>query len=432
MLRILHLIPGTGGTFYCENCLRDASLVQGLRQIGHDVVMVPMYLPILFEEPGVDGQSPVFFGAINVYLKQIFKLYRHVPRWVERAFDASSLLKLVARNTGSTSAHGLEEMTLSMLRGEHGNQASELDAFIRWIRTQEKPHAVHFSNALLLGMARRIKQELDIPIICSLQDEHSWLDQMDARWSKTIWDTMIDRGRDVDAFITVSSYYAEIMQQRMQIPDERLHIIAPGVNLEGFQQASLDLNPPIIGYLSRITETHGLDILVEAFIQLRKNKKLRNTQLHITGGQLGEDGQFIHTLKKKLKACACSNDVHVYSEFDRPKRLEFLKSLSVLSVPMHEPEALGLFQLEAMAAGVPVVQPHIGGFTELIDATGGGVLYEPNNPATLAETLEKLLLDPARLKALGTMGRHAVVNSYSHVHMAERVAAIYKKVYEKR
>ncbi|MBN2011507.1 glycosyltransferase family 4 protein [candidate division KSB1 bacterium] len=428
MLRILHLIPGTGGTFYCENCLRDASLVQGLRQIGHDVVMVPMYLPILFEEPGVDGQVPVFFGAINVYLKQISKFYRHVPRWVERVFDTSGLLKLVAKNTGSTSAHGLEEMTLSMLRGEHGNQASELDAFIRWIKTQEKPHAVHLSNALLLGMARRIKHELDIPIICSLQDEHTWLDQMKASWAKQIWDTMIDRGRDVDAYITVSSYYADIMQQRMQIPDDRLHIIPAGVNLDGFHQASLDLNPPIIGYLSRICATHGLDILVEAFIQLRKNKKLRHTQLHITGGQLGEDKAFIRSLKKKLQTCNCQNEVHVYSEFDRPRRLEFLQSLSVLSVPMHEPEALGLFQLEAMAAGVPVVQPRIGGFTELIEATGGGILYEPNNPATLAVVLEDLLLDQQRLKALGNKGHTAVVNSFSHLHMAEKVAAVYEKV----
>ena len=66
-------------------------------------------------------------------------------------------------------------------------------------------------------------------------------------------------------------------------------------------------------------------------------------------------------------------------ELDRAGKLAFLQELSVLSVPSPQTTQKGLFLLEAMASGVPVVQPRLGVFTEVVERTGGGVLTTPGD-----------------------------------------------------
>ena len=82
--------------------------------------------------------------------------------------------------------------------------------------------------------------------------------------------------------------------------------------------------------------------------------------------------------------------------------------------------------IEAMAAGVPVVQPREGAFPEIVDATGGGVLYEPNTAVALAEALETLLRDPVRVRTLGQAGQAAVKEHFTVEGMADKMAAIYE------
>jgi len=78
-MKIVHIVPGSGGTFYCQNCLRDNALVKALRAQGHDVVMVPLYLPMFADEPGISGEAPVFYGAISLYLRQRLPFCESLP-----------------------------------------------------------------------------------------------------------------------------------------------------------------------------------------------------------------------------------------------------------------------------------------------------------------------------------------------------------------
>src|SRR5699024_8531769 len=161
---------GSGGSFYCGNCMRDSKYFKAFKDLGHQVVKVPLYLPI-FEDAHDLEEVPVFYGAVNLYLKQQFPLFRHMPSFVEQALDSKGVLNMDARKAGSTRAKGLEEMTISMLLGENGGQKAELDKLIDWLANDAKPDVVHLSNALLLGLAKQIKTRLKIPVICSLQDE---------------------------------------------------------------------------------------------------------------------------------------------------------------------------------------------------------------------------------------------------------------------
>ena len=112
---------------------------------------------------------------------------------------------------------------------------------------------------------------------------------------------------------------------------------------------------------------------------------------------------------------------------DHSSKVKFLRSLDVLSVPTTYREPKGLYILEALAAGVPVVQPRHGSFPELIEATGGGLLVNPNDPEDLAHTLGKLLADVAHREGLGRKGREVVRQRFTAERMARETALVYRK-----
>lgn len=428
-MKIVNLTPGAGNTFYCENCLRDNGRVKALRQLGHDVIAVPLYLPVLTDEPSACSRDvPIFFGGINVYLQQKSALFRKTPRWLDRIFDSPKLLKWVANKASMTRYEELAETTLSMLRGEEGRQAKELDRLVTWLASEEPPDVVHFSNALLLGMARRIKEELNVPIVCSLQDEDIMADALPEPYLKLVWETLAQCAVEVDAFIAVSNYYKDFMCERLRIPADRVHVVYNGINLEGYEPADSSPNPPVIGFLERQCRDKGLHALVEAFIILKERNRVPGLKLRIAGGKTGDDEPFVQEVRQRLVESGFIDEAKFLANLNREEKLNFLRTLSIMSVPAEHREAFGLYIIEALAAGVPVVLPRHGAFPELLDVTGGGILCEPDDAPALATAIETLLLNPARARELGWQGRKVVLENFSVEQMASGVVRVLEKV----
>lgn len=425
-MKVIHIDPGAGGTFYCQNCMRDCALVHALRKQGQDIIMVPMYLPILIDSHEISGDIPVFFGGINVYLQQQFKIFRKTPRWLDKLFDMPWMLRQAAAREATTEASELGPITLSMLKGDHGNQKKELDRMVKWLVEHEKPDVIHISNALLLGLAGELKRALGVPIVCSLQDEQTWLVDMKDNYEQLCWDEMASHVKHVDAFIAVSKWYGGEMTRRLSIATEKMHVIPLGIDLADRDAPPIVLDPPVLGFLSKMTESLGLGLLVDAFIELRKNPKLSGLKLRVTGGQMGPDVPYVGKLKKKLVAAGIDADAEFLEGFEPDHRREFLQTLSVLSVPSPRGESFGMFILEALAAGVPVVQPDAGGYAEVVNATGGGVVYDPNDPSALVKALETLLLDAEGARAMGRRGREVVQERYGVDRMAQEVVRVYE------
>jgi len=431
-MRIVQITPGSGDNFYCENCLRDVALVKALRKLGHDVLMVPLYLPLQIagSEPLTD--TPIFFGGINVYLQQKFALFRRTPRWIDRWFDARGLLAWAGRKAGMTNARDLGETTISMLQGEDGRQVKELDRFVDWLQTEEqRPDVMCLSNVLLAGMTRRIKERLGAPVVCLLQDEDGFIDGLAAPYAEQAWGIIRERARDIDAFLAVSGYFAEAMRSRLAVHEDRVHVAYMGVDLDEYSPA--DTHPPVptIGYLSRMCPSRGLETLVDAFLLLKKDSRLQSAKLRICGGRSAADEPFLERLTAKLTAAGVGDDVEFLQAFDQSTKREFLRSLTVLSVPEPQPVAYGLYVLEALAMGVPVVEPAIGSFPETFALTGGGVLYEPNTAGKLAETLAPLLLDPQAAWRLGAQGRAGMLEAFNIERTAAEMIRIYEQVVRK-
>jgi glycosyltransferase involved in cell wall biosynthesis len=428
-MRIVQITPSAGDSFYCENCLRDVALVKAMQNLRHDVLMVPMYLPVQFDKNEVVDNTPIFFGGINVYLQQKSAFFRRTPRWFDRLLDSPKLLRWIGRRAGATSARNLGQMTISMLRAEQGRQIKELNRLVEWLDAQHnKPDVVCLSNILLVGLARGIKKRLGVPVACLLQDEDGFLDGLVSPYSEQAWQILAERANDVDAFIAVSKYYADVMRQRVELVSERVYVAYTGISLDGYEIRQTEPEIPTIGYLSRMCPDKGLDTLVDAFIHLKKNEKLENARLRITGGKMTDDERFLNRIRKKLSSCGLIDDVEFLPDFDFNTKIAFLRTLSVLSVPEKQPVAYGLYVLEALAAGVPVVQPASGVFPELLEMTGGGVLCEPNNAAALASAMEPLLLEPDYARQLGKQGREAVFEKFNIEQTAEEMVRIYGKI----
>jgi glycosyltransferase involved in cell wall biosynthesis len=213
------------------------------------------------------------------------------------------------------------------------------------------------------------------------------------------------------------------MSQRLMVPRDLIDVVHIGIDLNGYEQASLDFDPPVLGYLSRMNESLGLDKLVDAYIELKKFPGLENLKLKATGGAVGDDLKCISDQRKKLAKLGLENDVEFIEDFSREQRLAFLKSLSVMCVPVEQGEAFGSYIIEAMAAGVPVVQPNAGAFPELIEATGGGLIY-----GDLVETLRDILTKPDMARQLGQKGLASVIENYSVETMAQNMISVYREL----
>ena len=427
-MKVAYVTPGAGLRFYCQNCFRDIALLQSLASLGHDVVKVPMYLYSDLDSSTNIVDTPVFYGAVNVFLKEKLPFYRHVPEWIERILDSPVLLHLAAKKSGSTRPTGLEEMTLSMLQGEKGHQASELDHLIQHLRNEIAPDVVHLSNALLLGLAHRLKNDLGVGVVCSLQDENEWVDLMDEHYQSQVWNLMAEKAVDVDLFVTASQFYSNQSQKQLKMPADKIKVIYGGIDLDGYERSTLPFNPPVIGYLCRMSEYFGLGILVDAFIELKKESRFKDLRLYLTGGYSSDDKPFVNRQMKKISEHGFAEDVRVFKDFCKDNRIKFLKSLTMLSVPVPTGEAFGAYQVEALAAGVPIVQPNVGCYPEFIEMTKGGVIYEPNTSEKLATAIASLLSDHEKVRKLGEQGRRVVLEQFSMDQMAKNIEGIYNDV----
>ncbi len=429
-MTIVQLTPGAGG-MYCGNCVHDNTLVAALHHLGHEALMLPLYLPVHVDEADQSAGQPIFFGGINVYLEQKSALFRHAPGWLHRLLNSRRLLEWAAGRAAKTRAEDVGDVLFSMLRGESGNQNREISELIAWLRKHVKPDVICLSNALLLGMARRLKAELQTPVVCLLQGEEPYLDALPEEYREPVWQLMAERAKDVDAWIAPSRWSADQMMARLGLNPERVHVVYDGINTAGFEvrlpkSEIRSQTAPVLGFFARMCRDKGLDALVEAFIELKRCGRVPRLKLHIGGGCGPGDESFVKEQRKRLAQAGYIGETVFAPNLSRAEKISFLSALTVFSVPALYGEAFGLYVLEAMAAGVPVVQPRHGAFPEIVEATGGGVLCEPGDAKALAGAIEELLLNPDRGRALGDAGQRVVSERFTAEAMARETLRVFQ------
>lgn len=423
-MKIAYIAAGAAG-MYCGTCISDNMLAAEMQRRGVDFILVPTYTPIRTDEADV-SLDQVFYGGINVYLQQKMALFRHTPRVFDSILDSRGLLNGLRRFSGSTSAEDLGALTVSVLQGEMGPHKKELDRLVRWLRDDFRPDLVHLNNSMFLGLASELRRELRAPVICALQGEDIFLDDLIEPYKAQAIELLRHRAEGADGFTAPCEYYADFMSDYLSIERERIRVVRLGLNLDGYVDSSSHPDGVFtVGYLARICPEKGLHLIAQAFRGLSEAVGKENVRLRIAGYLGKRDEAYLEEINSRIDSWGLSSSVEFVGEVDLEQKLSFLKSLHVLSVPTPYREPKGRFVLEALAAGVPVVQPRHGIFLELIEDTGGGILVEPGNTFALATTLQELMENPEYRRELGLRGRERVHRAYSDRAMADEMLKVY-------
>ena len=406
--------------------MRDNALAKQLCAMGHDAFLLPLYLPLTLDETPVSPGAPVFFGGLNVYLQQKLAWFRAAPRWLDRWLDHPAVLKWLGRFSGMTQGADTGKITLSMLQGEAGSQGRELDKLVEWILQNERPDAIWLSTGLLAGVARRIRRETGVPVYASLQGEDSFLDGLPEPWRTLSWKEMSVRIGELDGVSAPSRFFAELMERRLGLSPGAVEVIPNGVAVSSDPGAEPP-GHPTVGYLARLIPGKGLGMVVQAFIELHRRGRVPEARLRCAGTVIEGDLPFLDQQKALLAAAGLAEKSEFLCNVSRQEKERFLHGISLLSVPAAYGEAFGLYLLEALACGVPVVQPRTAAFPEIVEGTGGGVLVEPGSVVALAEAWEGLFLQPELARKLGLAGRQKVREEFSIGKMAGRFLEFSKR-----
>jgi len=426
-MRLLSITAGAAD-MYCGSCLRDNALAAELLRRGHDVVLMPVYTPTLTDEPNV-SQSRVLFGGLSVYLEQNVPFFRHTPRLVDRLWDRPAVLRWAARRSIKTDPRWLGEMTVSMLEGRHGHQAKEFDKLVDWLRSVPPPDVVMLPNVLLSGFAAPIRQAVGRPVVCTMQGEDLFLEGLGASHRRAALGLVRQHAESVDVFVAVSEFYGRSMPEYLGIPADKVRVVPLGINTDGLAPAAhRPARPFTVGYMARVAPEKGLHLLAEAYKMMRESGAPAEARLEVAGYLSAEFRPYLAEVERKMDAWGLAGEFRYHGVVDRAQKVAFLQGLDVLSVPATYDEPKGLSLFEAMACGVPVVQPRRGAFPEIVERTGGGLLVAPDDPAALAAGLAALAADPARARDLGHRGREGVLAHYHVSVMADRALEVLGEV----
>jgi glycosyltransferase involved in cell wall biosynthesis len=424
-------VTAGGAGMFCGSCMRDNTLAAALHRIGSPITLVPTFTPIRTEEEDV-SLDRVFLGGVNVYLEQRSPLFRHLPHWLRRGLDHPRLLRLLSKLSLERRRSEDGAVAVSLLRGEKGHQRAEIADLVEFLADTLRPDLVNLTNLLIAGFVPALKRRLPVPAVVTLQGDDVFLDALETEDRAAVLDAMRCVARQIDGFVVFNRYYRELMTELLDVPSDRFGVVPLGIaEPEAFHvesPAGEANRPPTLGYLARICPEKGFHVLVEAFLRLRTLPGMGRARLRF-GGWLGAtDRPYYETWIRRLRE-AGAGDVFEHVEIpDRAAKIRFLSQLDVFSVPTVYREPKGIYVLEALAAGRPVVQPDHGAFPELLAGTGGGRLVPPEDPAALADVLHGLLNDPAQRRRLGETGRRAVRRDHRAEIMARRTIEYWNSV----
>jgi len=468
-MHIVHLISGAGG-MYCGSCMHGNTLAAALSRRGHDVVLQPLYTPLRTDEENL-SESRMAFGGINVYLQQKSALFRHTPAFLDRWLDHPRLLRWLNRWAGRTDPAQLGELTVSMLRGHDGKQAKELHKLLAWLRRQPPIDVIQLSNVLLAGLVEPIKSQLGVPTVISLTGEDIFLEKLPEPHASDARAELQRAAARADALVAMNDYFAHRMADYLDLPRRQITVIPPGIKLTGHAAEQPDFRAqgragggtPLgacsettsgidfqvgrgvakhapenrqeiavqvlrIGYFSRICHDKGLHLLTDALEILAQESPDFDFTLEAAGYLGPDDRAYLRSIERRFASGPLQGRFHYAGSPDRAGKIAFLQSVHVVCLPSVFPESKGIAALEAWANGVPIVVPREGAFPELVNHTDAGSLYEPDDPASLAEALRELADHPELAQQMGNWGIEAVRNRYHDDILAQNTLNLYQSL----
>ena len=405
--------------------------------------LAPLYTPLRTDEENISIDH-LALGGINVYLDESLTWWRRMPGFVRRLVDQPWLVRWAARFGGSTRPEHLGRLAVAMFRGDDGPLKDDVQQMLDWLQADIRPDIVHLSNVMLAGLARPLKERLGVPVVATLTGEDWFLEKLPQPYYDQALAELRARAADIDCLIALSRDYADFMAGYLRLPREKIEVVRPGLNLEGFpvgwdklaerapahqedesvgQHSQARLSHPTafpqgsgeltIGFLGRICEDKGPHLLLDAMAALDDAPNVPPYRIRLAGYLDRADRHHLKNLLRAARRRGMADRFQYVGELDRAGKIAFLQSLDVLCLPSLLRESKGLPALEAWACGVPAVLPDHGAFSELVADTGGGLLYDPQQPDGLAAALLRLITDAELAARCGRTAQQAVYQRYT-------------------
>jgi glycosyltransferase involved in cell wall biosynthesis len=234
--------------------------------------------------------------------------------------------------------------------------------------------------------------------------------------------------RSTHTIINVSaSQHAEALGLRLFRPEQGVAIVN-GVDLDEIERRivqstvrreTLGLTPDniVIGNVSRFDPVKQIDLLVD-ILQLLK-PRFPHLILVLVGG-----GQEEQRIRRAVFERGLQQSVIFTGSL--PDALNMYPVFDLYIAPSRK-EGLPLSQVEAMAAGLPVVATDVPGHRDVVVHGETGMLVPPGDTGALAEAVASLVSDPARRKAMGESGRWRAHKEFDVRGMVEATAQVYRQ-----
>ncbi|RPJ21605.1 MAG: glycosyltransferase family 1 protein [Chloroflexi bacterium] len=430
-MKIIYIATGAAN-MYCGSCMHDNALAAALKAAGQDVSLFPLYTPMRLDEENV-GEQQIFYGGIKAYLLQKYPR----PFWgrdlLLQMAGSQAILRLMPHfDIGSAvDPKANAEMTISILKGEQGNQRELLQELVGWIKSTYQPDIIHITNTLLIGVAREFKRSLQIPITCGLHGEDIFLEGMPQPYQDEALGLIHERATDVDRFLAISTYYAEMFSKWVGLDRSKIDVVWPGIALDDYHKLPVEPSaprPPTIGFLARFVPEKGLHLLVDAFIRLVRSGEFPDLRL-LAGGYLSRAYEtYVNGIRRTIKNNGLEDRIKLLGTLERAEKLDFFHQIDVFSVPATYREPKGISILEALASGIPVVQPDHGAYPEWVSATQGGLLHRPHDSIDLAQKLAFVLRNADLRKRMSQRAQQAAWEKFSSERMAAATLEVFQRL----
>lgn len=236
--------------------------------------------------------------------------------------------------------------------------------------------------------------------------------------------------RASSAVTAISSYTAERLKR--QVPGVKPAIIPFGAAVDAPAEPppyTWDGSRPFeLLFVGRLVERKGVHLLLDALATLLAG---RDVVLHVVGD--GPDREPLEEQARRLGLGVCA----VFHGFVSKEELETrLTSCDAFVLPAvvdskGDTEGLGVVLIEAMTHARPVIASAAGGIVDIVRDGRNGFLVPPGDAPALADAIGRMMDDPAAARAFGLQGREDAAAGFSWDVIADRLAAIYRRVARK-
>jgi starch synthase len=310
-----------------------------------------------------------------------------------------------------------------------GDLADELEAFLAEARPEiVHVHNMHYFSPAHLRVVSELAEARGLPLVLTAHNV----------WEDELFQRMARESHRFDRVIAVSHYIARELA-RFGYPEERLVVVHHGLDTAEFRplppsrRAAIAERYPelegrrVVFHPARAGLAKGSLVAIEAIDRVRRS--VPDVLLLLAG--TGAVVDFEATQRRELATLADAvrerglEDHVTFRAFAREEMADVFQLADVVIYPSQNEEPFGLAVLEAMACARPVVVTRSGGMPEFVTDGVDGYVVERGTPVGLAERVAELLLDPAKARAMGQAGRHAVLARHTAATMATKTLNVY-------